>query len=97
MSLKLSPMQPVPAETQRVAQAAFPKGNLYLTLRDELGPIFADTDFADLYAASRQPDLPPWRLALVVILQFRENLSDRQAALMVCGRIIDRSKLRVAW
>lgn len=43
MALKLSVMQPVPAETARVAQAAFPKGHPYLTLRDELGPIFADS------------------------------------------------------
>lgn len=87
MSLKLSSMQPVPAETMRVANAAFPKGHPYLTLRDELGPIFVDSDFVELYAKRGQPGLPPWRLALVVILQFRENLSDRQAALMVCGRI----------
>jgi transposase len=49
MSLKPSPMQPIPEETVRVAQAAFPKGNLYLTLRDELGPIFQDEDFTDLF------------------------------------------------
>jgi transposase len=87
MSLKLSPIQPVPAETARVARAAFPKGNPYLTLRDELGPIFADSNFIELYPERGQPGLPPWRLALVLILQFRENLSDRQAALMVSGRI----------
>lgn len=87
MSLELNAMQPIPAETVRFAQAAFPKGNPYLTLRDELGPMFADSDFIDLCAERGQPGLPPWRLALVMILQFRENLSDRQAALMVCGRI----------
>lgn len=87
MSLKLSAIQPVPAETARVAQAAFPKGNPYLTLRDELGPIFADSDFAALYAERGQPGLSPWRLALVLILQFREHLSDRQAALMVSSRL----------
>ena len=37
MSLKLCPIQPVPEETARVARAAFPQGNPYLTLRDELG------------------------------------------------------------
>jgi transposase len=87
MSLKLSEIQPVPAETARVAQAAFPKGNPYLTLRDELGSIFADSDFAELYAERGQPGLPPWRLALVLILQFREHLSDRQATLMVSSRL----------
>jgi transposase len=87
MSLKPSPMQSVPEETVRVARAAFPKGNPYLTLRDGLGPIFRDEDFADLFPADGQPALPPWRLALVTILQFREHLSDRQAAEAVRARI----------
>ena len=42
MSLKPCPIQPVPEETARVARAAFPKGNPYLTLRDELGTIYHD-------------------------------------------------------
>jgi transposase len=87
MSLKPSSIKPVPAETVRVARAAFPKGNPYLTLRDELGLIFRDEDFADLFPAEGQPALPPWRLALVTIMQFRENLSDRQAAEAVRARI----------
>ena len=37
MSLNPQPIPPVPEETILVAQAAFPKGNLYLRLRDELG------------------------------------------------------------
>ena len=87
MSLKPSPIKPIPAETVRVARAAFPKGNPYLTLRDELGPIFRDEDFADLFPQEGQPALPPWRLALVTMMQFRENLSDRQAAEAVRARI----------
>ncbi len=54
MSLKPSPVQPVPEETVRVARAAFPKGNPYLTLRDGLGPIFRDEDFADLFPQDGQ-------------------------------------------
>jgi transposase len=46
MSLKPGPIQPIPAATIQVARAAFPKGNLYMTLRDELGTIFQDEDFA---------------------------------------------------
>jgi transposase len=80
MSLKPDPIQPVPEETARVAKAAFRKGNPLLSLRDELGAIFADADFADLFPKLGQPGLPPWRLALVTLLQFRENLADRQAA-----------------
>src|SRR5918992_1488288 len=87
MSLKPSPPQPVPEETARVAQAAFPAGNPYLTFRDALGPLFQDEDFTALFPPCGQPGLPPWRLAVVTILQFRENLADRQAAEAVRARI----------
>ena len=87
MSLKPRPIQPVPAETARVARAAFPKGNVYLKLRDQLGPIFSDADFAALFPKEGQPAYAPWRLALVTVLQFREQLADRQAADAVRARL----------
>jgi transposase len=87
MSLHPHPIALVPEDTARVARAAFPKGHPYLTLRDALGPIFQDEDFAALFPAWGQPGLPPWRLALVTIMQFRENLADRQAAEAVRARI----------
>jgi transposase len=87
MSLHPQPMTPVPEQTARVAHAAFPKGHPYLTLRDHLGTIFQDEDFATLFPAWGYPGLPPWRLALVTIMQFRENLADRQAAEAVRARI----------
>ena len=59
MSLQPAPAPPVPELTARVARAAFPKGNPYLRLRDELGPVFRDDDFADLYPSRGQPALPP--------------------------------------
>ncbi|RPJ43929.1 MAG: IS1182 family transposase [Chloroflexi bacterium] len=77
----------VPEETTRVARAAFPKGNVYLILRDELNPIYDNELFADLFSHTGQPAESPWRLALVTILQFAEELSDRQAADAVRGRI----------
>ena len=87
MSLHPQPIAPVPEQTVRVAAAAFPKGNPYLTLRDQLGTIFQDEDFAMLFPAWGYPGLPPWRLALVTIMQCRERLSDRQAAEAVRARI----------
>src|SRR5256884_7120614 len=87
MSLHPHVITPVPAETARVARAAFPKGHPYLTFRNALGTILQDEDFAALYPAWGQPGLPPWRLALVTIMQFRENLADRQAAEAVRARI----------
>src|SRR5499426_492780 len=87
MSLHPHVIEPVPEETARVAHAAFPKGHPYLTVRDVLGTIFQDDDFAALFPAWGPPGLPPWRLALVTIMQFRENLADRQAAEAVRARI----------
>ena len=87
MSIQPATIDPAPDATIRVAHAAFPKGNPYLTLRDQLGIIFHDDDFADLYSATGQHGLSPWRVAWVTILQFRETLSDRQAAEAVRARI----------
>jgi len=77
----------VPDDTARIARAAFSRGNPYLLLRDRLGPVFDDAAFADLYPRRGQPGYTPWRLALVTLLQFREGLSDRQAAEAVRARI----------
>ena len=86
--MSLKPQLPtVPEQTAKVARAAFPKGNPYMALRDSLGSIFTDEDFADLFPTHGQPAYPPWRLALVTLLQFRENLSDRGAAEAVRDRI----------
>src|SRR3954451_21377787 len=87
MSLKPTPIEPVPEATARIAKAAFRKGNPLLELRDELGAIFRDADFADLFPRRGQPGLAPWRLALVTLLQFREDLADRRAAEAVRARI----------
>jgi transposase len=87
MSLKQQPISPVPEETVRVARAAFPKGNTYLTLRDEIGTLYSDSDFAALYPTHGQPTVRPWRLALICVMQFIEDLSDRQAAEAVRSRI----------
>ena len=80
MSLKPQPIGPVPEETARIARAAYPRGNIYLQLRDTLGTIYEDEQFADLFPQRGQPAEAPWRLALVCVMQFLEGLSDRQAA-----------------
>jgi len=89
MSLKSLPIPPVPEETARVAQAAFPRGNVVMQVRDTLGAIYTDAAFADLFPTHGQPALAPWRLALVTVFQFMEGLTDRQAA--------DAVRDRLAW
>lgn len=39
MSVHSQPLHPVPVETARIARLAFPKGNRYLIMRDEVGTI----------------------------------------------------------
>jgi hypothetical protein len=54
-----NPVPAIPELTARIARAAFPKGNPYLRLQDELGTLFHHDDFADLYSKRGQPALPP--------------------------------------
>src|SRR5215467_4910574 len=77
----------IPEETIRVAQAAYPHGNTLMKLRDALGTIYQDQSFASLFPHNGRAVEAPWRLALITILQFMEDLPDRQAADAVRGRI----------
>src|SRR5438128_6226830 len=87
MSLHSKPFTAIPEETARVARAAFPQGNLYMRMRDEIGGIYEDAAFASLFSHRGQPAAAPWRLALVTIMQSAEGLPDRQAADAVRRRI----------
>jgi transposase len=87
MTLQPTPITPVPEETARVAHAAFPSGNMSMQMRDTLGVIYRDEQFADLFAGRGRPVVAPWRLALVTVMQFAEGLPDRQAADAVRARI----------
>jgi transposase len=87
MTVRPTPITPVPKETARVAHAAFPSGNIYMQMRDILGTIYRDEQFADLFARRGRAVVPPWRLALVTVMQFAEGLPDRQAADAVRARI----------
>ncbi len=87
MSLNPQSTYPIPEDTQRVARAAFPKGNLYMRMRDELGEIYQDTSFAELFPSRGQKAESPGRLAWVTVMQYSEGMSDRQAAEAVRARI----------
>ena len=87
MSLKAQVIGPVPEETACIARAAYPRGTIYLQLRETLGTICEDEPFAALFGQRGQPAEAPWRLALVCVLQFLEGLSDRKAANAVRGRL----------
>ena len=51
MSLKSLPIPPIPEEIARVAHVVFPRGNVFIQVRDTLGAIYTDEAFADLFPA----------------------------------------------
>ncbi len=87
MSLKALPIPPVPEEMAHVAHAVFPHGNVFMQVRDTKGSIYTDETFANLFPTHGQPAVAPWRLALVTVFQFMENLTDRQEAFAVRDRL----------
>lgn len=87
MSLQSEPDFDVPKLTGQIARAAFPKGNIYMQMRDELGVFYENDQFAELFSHTGQPAISAWRLALITVMQFAENLTDRQAADAVRARI----------
>jgi transposase len=87
MSLRAPLFSVIPEQTEQIARAAFPKGNPYMAMRDAMGPIYYNPDFAHLFPKTGQPAEAPANLALVTVMQFAEGLSDEQTATAVRGRI----------
>ena len=58
-----------------------------MRMRDALGELYSDEQFAELFPNRGQPAESPGRIALVRVMQFAEGLSDRQAADAVRARI----------
>ena len=89
MSLQIQSNYKVPEKTAEIARAIFPDGNQYMKLFDTFGSLFSDQDFAQLFPDKGQPAFSPVRLMRVLILQFIEGLSDRQA--------VDAVRTRIDW
>lgn len=91
MSVQPRPWPQIPEMTAKVARAASAKGAcpLAMRVRDELGELFADAEFAEAYGTRGRPGLSPGMLALITALQKVENLTDRAAA--------DRAKFGMDW
>ncbi|GAB2822682.1 hypothetical protein GCM10027073_61370 [Streptomyces chlorus] len=87
MSVRPRPGEQVPPLTAQVARASNPVGTTAMWVRDRLGGLWRDEDFASWYPRDGRPGLSPAQLATVSVLQFLYNLSDRQAAEAVRCRI----------
>jgi hypothetical protein len=55
MSLLPANLPTIPAKTRHVAQAAFPKGNLYVRWRDEFGPLYEDEALPTCFRPADDP------------------------------------------
>ncbi|HEV8648366.1 MAG TPA: IS1182 family transposase [Actinomycetes bacterium] len=89
MSMQPQPW-PQPAEEIAAAVRAMYAGRevpLPVRVRDQLGELFADAEFAGAFGVRGKPGWPPGRLALVTVLQMAEDLTDRQAAEAVRDKI----------
>jgi transposase len=87
MSMQPRPWPEVPALTAQMALAAFPGGSLAIRIRDRLGAWCRDEVFAGAYGVRGAPGISPAQLAVISALQFAEDLTDRQAADAVRGRL----------
>ena len=87
MSLPSQPLDTIPAETARVARAAFPHSTRFMQMRDALGTIYDHPVFEALSPQRGKPAEAPWRLALITVMPFAADLSDRAAATAVRSRI----------
>ena len=81
------PWPQVPETTARTARASSRKGNLAMRIRDVLGQVYADEQFTGAFGVRGKPGISPAQLMIVTVLQFTENLTDRQAAEAVRDRI----------
>ena len=81
------PWPEVPAGTAKIAKRAFRKGSLAMRARDELGAWYQDEAFSVTYGTRGAPGVSPAQLAMITVLQFTEDLTDRQAADAVRGRL----------
>ncbi|WP_233289044.1 transposase [Kitasatospora sp. MBT63] len=77
----------IPPLTARMARASNPRGTVAMGVRDHLAGLFTDSDFEEWYSADGRRGLSPARLALVSVLQYAENLTDRQTAEAVRCRL----------
>lgn len=82
MSVQPQPWPEPAPEVVAAVRAAYRRRELPLpvVVRDRLGELFPDAEFAPGFGVRGRPGWSPGRLALVTVLQMAENLTDRQAA-----------------
>jgi hypothetical protein len=72
VSLRPSRVGEVPEGTAPIARAVFPNGCLTMRMRNVLGAVFTDDEFAAVFPSRGRPAISPALLAFVSVLQFGE-------------------------
>ncbi|WP_406443086.1 transposase [Streptomyces sp. NBC_00631] len=87
LSMQAVGLPEVPAWTVVVARAAFPNGSLPIRVRNRLWEVFVDEPVTEALGVRGAPSQSPGVLTLVTVLQFADDLTDRQAAAMAVRAI----------
>lgn len=86
----------VPESTEKLAKKVFKKKkNIYVMMGDTISSLFANKDFQDLYSNLGQHATNPVVMTLITLVQFIENLSDREVMAAIPGRIDLKYLLRL--
>ena len=67
-------------DAEMLAGDLVPEGSMFAFLAAHRAEVFADADYADLFAAFGRPSLPATRMAAVLALQSLHDFSDRETA-----------------
>ena len=94
MSLKQSFPKETPAATREVVEAILPAESVCRLLGDKAEGIVAEAPLAAMYHQTGRGGINPVLLRFVLVLQFLENLPDREAAEMARMRMDWKYTLR---
>ncbi len=74
------PFPPIPPDTAQASEAAFGKDHPYLKIGDGLTVVFSDVDLEGLASVDAALAEAFWPYSLATVLQYWEDLTDRQMA-----------------
>ncbi len=93
--MKARAPQEIPEDTRKYGELLLDDGDVYRMIGERLNEFVSDADYSDLYPVKGRPAIGPGLLAMVLILEWMDCVSDRQAAYLVKMRIDWKYALRL--